>query len=138
MEQYDSVTELVRDGDNLGFILDERGQGEPRWREKFAAALEYEGCHNLKFALDISQNLSCYEWVPRDGLKEFAAENLRSYGVSEELIQSGNIHLKDYAEDLLETSGYMEASGETGYLIRNSREFVREYTAQKQDGMTMQ
>lgn len=138
MEQYDSVTELVRDGDNLGFILDEQGQGEPHWREKFAAALEYEGCHTLKFALDISQNLSCYEWVPRDGLKEFAAKNLRSYGVSEKLIQSGNIHLKDYAEDLLETSGYMEASGETGYLIRNSREFVREYTAPEQGGMTMQ
>ena len=132
MEQYDSVT------DNLGFILDEQGQGEPHWREKFAAALGYEGCHTLKFALDISQNLSCYEWVPRDGLKEFAAKNLRSYGVSEELIQSGNIHLKDYAEDLLETSGYMEASGETGYLIRNSREFVREYTAPEQGGMTMQ
>lgn len=138
MEQYDSVTELVRDGDNLGFILDEQGQGEPHWREKFAAALEYEGCHTLKFALDISQNLSCYEWVPCDGLKEFAAKNLRSYGVSEELIQSGNINLRDYAEDLLETSGYMEASGETGYLIRNSREFVREYTAQEQGGMTMQ
>ena len=76
--------------------------------------------------------------MPRDGLKEFAAKNLRSYGVSEELIQSGNIHLKDYAEDLLETSGYMEASGETGYLIRNSREFVREYTAPEQGGMTMQ
>ena len=32
----------------------------------------------------------------------------------------------------------MEASGETGYLIRNSREFVREYTAPEQGGMTMQ
>lgn len=128
--QYDNVTELVRDGDNLGYILDEQGQGAPHWMEKFAAALEYEGCHTLKFVLDISQNLHCYEWVPHDNLKEFAAKNLRSYGVSEELIQSGNINLKDYAEDLLDTSGYMEASGDTGYLIRNSREFVRKYTAE--------
>ena len=71
-------------------------------------------------------------------MKEFAADKLRSLGVPEALIQSGNINLVDYAEDLLDTSGYMEASGETGYLTRNSREFVREYTAQKQDGMTMQ
>lgn len=138
MKQYNSIAELIRDGDNLGCALDERGQGEAHWMEKFAAALEYEDCHTLKFALDISQNLHCYEWVPHDKLKEFAADKLRSLGVPEALIQSGNINLVDYAEDLLDTSGYMEASGETGYLIRNSREFVREYTAQKQDGMTMQ
>ena len=134
MEQYGSITELVRDGDNLGFILDELGWDGP----KFAAALEYEGCHTLKLALDISQNLHCYEWVPHDNLKEFAADKLRSLGVPETLIQSGNINLVDYAEDLLDTSGYMEASGETGYLIRNSREFVREYTTPEQGGMTMQ
>ena len=58
----------------------------------------------------------------------------------EELIQSGDIDLKAYAEDLLETSGYMEANDESGYLIRNAREFVREYTAQQQtqEDMTMQ
>ncbi len=129
-KQYSSITDLVRDGGNLGYVLAEQGQGEAHWLDKFAAALEYEDCRTLKFALDISQNLHCYEWVPRDSLKEFAARNLRSYGVSEELIQSGDINLKDYAEDLLETSGYMESSDESGYLIRNSREFVREYTAE--------
>lgn len=143
MEQYSSVTELVRDGDNLGFVLDEQGQGEPHWLEKFAAALEYEGCHTLKFALDISQNLRCYEWVSREGLADFAAEHLRSCGVSEKLIQSGTIDLDAYAEDLLETSGYMEASGEIGYVRRNTREFIREYTlkepcAEQKAGMAMQ
>ncbi len=68
MEQYDSVIELVRDGGNLGFVMEEQGQGEPYWLEKFAAALEYEGCRSLKFALDISQNLHCYDWVPKRGL----------------------------------------------------------------------
>ena len=129
MKQYDSVTDLVRDGDNLGYVLDEQGQGAPHWLEKFAAALEYENCRTLKFALDISQNLHCYEWVPRGSLKEFAADNLRSHGVSEALIQSGNINLREYGSDLLDASGYMEASGETGYLVRNSQIFVHEYTA---------
>ena len=126
MSQYSSVTELVRDGDNLGFVLAEQGQGKAHWMDKFAAALEYEDCRTLKFALDISQNLHCYEWVPSSGIKEFAVNNLRSCGVSEELIQSGNIDLDDYAEYLLESSGYMEAGSETGYLTRNSREFVRD------------
>ena len=138
MKQYDSVTDLVRGGDNLGYVLDEQGQGDPHWLEKFAAALEYEGCRTLRFALDISQNLDCYEWVPCSGLEDFAARHLRSCGVSDELIHSGHIRLESYGSDLLETSGYMLTSSETGYLIRNSREFVREYTAQEQGGMTMQ
>lgn len=138
MEQYDSATELVRDGDSLGFVLDEQGQGEPNWLKKFAAALEYEGCHTLKFALDISQNLHCYEWISSEGLADFAARHLRDEGVPEELIQSGAINLDDYAEDLLETSGYMQTSGETGYMTRNNRQFIYEYSGPSDSGMTMQ
>lgn len=104
-KQYSSITDLVRDGDNLGYVLAEQGQGKAHWLDKFAAALEYEDCRTLKFALDISQNLRCYEWVPSSGIKEFAANNLRSCGVPEELIQSGNIDLDAYAEDLLERQG---------------------------------
>ena len=138
MEQYDSVTELVRDGDSLGFILEEQGQGEPCWLERFAAALEYEGCRTLKFALDISQNLRCYDWISSETLADFAAEHLRDKSVSEELIRSGCIDLDSYAEDLLETSGYMEASGETGYIRRNTNQFIYEYSKPSTPGMTMQ
>lgn len=136
--QYSSVSELVRDGNNLGHIMDEQGQGEPHWLEKFAAALEYENCRTLKFALDISQNMHCYEWVSGEELADFAANHLRSCGVPEELIQSGAINFDDYAEDLLETSGYMLTGGETGYVTRNNREFIHEYTAPDRAGMTMQ
>lgn len=140
MKQYDSIRELVRDGDSLGFALDEQGQGEPCWLEKFAAALEYEDCRSLNFALDIAQNLRCYEWVPGGELEDFAAEHLRGLGASEDLLKSGAVDLKRYAEDLLETSGYMQASGETGWLLRNCQEFIREHTAPAngQGGMTMQ
>lgn len=137
-KQYGCIEEMVRDGDSLGYILAEKGQGEPHWLEKFAAALEYENCHNLKFALDISQNLHCYEWIPSEGLADFAANHLRSCGVPEELIQSGAIDLDNYAEDLLETSGYVLSSGETGYLIRNARQFIYEYSKPNTPEMTMQ
>jgi len=87
MEQYDSIAELIRDGNNLGYILDERGQGEAHWMEKFAAVLEYEGCHSLRFALDISQNLRYYEWKPYGDLAASAKQMLKTIGVPEELIR---------------------------------------------------
>ena len=128
MEQYDDVADLLYDGQNLGYVLLERGRGEEGWQKKFAAALEFESCRDLKLLLDISQNMSCYEWVPSEGLKDFAAEHLRSCGVSDQLIQSGCIDLEGYAEDLLENSGYMLTGDESGYMTRNNRPFVREYT----------
>lgn len=44
-------------------MLQEQGQGEPRFLEKFRAALEYEQCHDLKLALDIAGNLNCYDYL---------------------------------------------------------------------------
>ena len=126
--QYKSIETLVRDCNNLGVILDEQGQGEVHWMDRFLAALEYEGCHTLPFALDISQNLDCYEWLSVDGLEDFAASHLRSCGVSDELIQSGCINLTSYAEDLLETSGYMLTADESAYVIRNNRAFNCEFS----------
>ncbi len=138
VEQYGSVSDLVTDANNLGYVLDEQGQGEAHWREKFAAALEYEGCLTLRFALDISQSLNLYEWVSQDDLADYAEKHLRSLGVKEELIQSGCIDLKGYAKNLLETSGYMQTSGKTGYLLRDEQSFIYRYTAPEQGGMTMQ
>lgn len=135
MEQYNSVAELVRDGAALGYILDEHGQGEPYWEEKFAAAMEYENCRTLKFALDISQNLHCYEWIPDSKIEDVAVKRLLSCGVSEDLVRSGCIDLKRYAEDLLATSGYMQASDESGFLIRNEKQFDYEYAEQGEDAV---
>ena len=132
MEQYDDIRDLLQDGHNLWYVLDEQGQGMPQWREKFAAALELESCRDLRLALDISQNIVCYEWVPGEGLTDFAAEHLRSCHVSEELIQSGCIDLDGYAEDLLESSGYTLTADESGYVARNNCPFIREYTQEQE------
>lgn len=137
MEQYDSIEELIRDGDNLGFMLDERGQGMENFMDKLASALEYEDCRTLRFALDISQNLACYEYIPCEDLEALAKKQLAAEGVSQELLGSGCIDLERYAEDLLESAGYALNGGETGYIARNNREFVREYTSPELGGMTM-
>lgn len=131
-EQYDCIEDLVLDGNNLGVVLDECGQGAEDWIERFAAALEYESCHSLRFALDIFQNLNCYEWVSCDKLEEFASDYLRSCGVSEDLIQSGSINLTSYVEDLLENSGYMLIAGESAYVTRNAQTFSYNYSTDRE------
>ena len=42
MEQYDDMGELMWDGNNLGFVLEERGQGMPDFIGRFTAALNSE------------------------------------------------------------------------------------------------
>lgn len=138
MAQYSDPVELVNDGDDLGYVLDEQGQGMPNFMEKFFAALEYEGCRSLRFALDISQNLHCYEWVSRNNLKDFGKARLRESGVSPELIDSGYIDLDAYAADLLESEGYTLTNDKSAYIARNDKEFIYERSTPEEAGMTMQ
>ena len=138
MEQYADALELVNDGSDLGYALEEQGQGTPRFLERFAAALEFENCHDLRFALDIIQNLHCYEWIPCDSLKEFGRRKLLEAGVAEELLSSGCIDLEGYAADLLEEAGYVLTAAESAYITRNSREFIYERSAPEEAGMTME
>lgn len=65
-DQYstENLEKLIRDGNNLGFVLAEQWQGAPHGMEQFLAALEYEDCTRLDQALDISQNLDCYDFLP--------------------------------------------------------------------------
>lgn len=138
MAQYSSVSELVSDGNNLGHILEDQDQNELFWLVKIFDILQYEDCHTLKFAMDIIQNLHCYEWVPRDELEKIAINHLQEKRVPDELIKSGTIDLKDYAGELLELSGYKQVSDKPCYITRNNLEFIREYTAPSGAGMTMQ
>ncbi|WP_347491230.1 hypothetical protein ABDB91_08830 [Desulfoscipio sp. XC116] len=64
LEQDDSLDNLVWDGSNLGYVLGEQWQGKPHAMKQFQAAMEYEGCDRLDFALDISQNLHGYDFLP--------------------------------------------------------------------------
>ena len=137
MEQYGDALELIKDGNDLGYALDEQGQGTPHFMERFAAALEYENCRDLRFALDIVQNLRCYEWIPCDSLKKLGQQKLREAGASEELLSSGCIDLAEYAVDLLEEAGYVLTAGESAYITRNNREFIYERSIPEEAGMSI-
>ena len=139
MEQYDSVADLIYDGISLGFVLDEHGQGSPDFMERYTAALELEHCRNLRFALDISQNRCCYDWVSSADLEASATGILLDAGVPEELIHACGIDLAGYKAHLLEEDGY-SLSADGSYIRRNYEEFHYSYSTPipEQSGMTMQ
>ena len=142
MEQYDNLADLLYDGQELGYVLAERGQGSLTFMDRYAAALELEHCRNLRFALDISQNLQCYDWVQCADLETSAEVLLLDAGVSEELIRASGIDLTAYKAHLLEQDGYTPTADGLGYIRRNAKEFHYQYSTpaqpQEEPGMAMQ
>lgn len=74
----ESLEKLIRDGNNLGYVLDEQWQGAPHAMDHFLAALEYEDCRRLDHALDISQNLDCYDFLPPGAEQAGAGPEMQS------------------------------------------------------------
>ena len=137
--EYGDLADLIYDGQNLGIILDERGQGQPYFIERFQAALELEGCDTLKEAIDISQNLHCYDLVLANDLEHYGQKALHHEYIH---IQDGSeifsdcIDYKGYARQLLEQKGFQCVLNGKAYVARNDQTFVSEY-AQSPPEMTM-
>ena len=118
--QYDDLLELIYDGQNLGVLLDEQGQGMPGFHARFAAAMDYENCHQLRAAVDIAQNLSSYEYVPALKLREYAMEDLADKGLLEKVQKySESFAYEEYAAELLQRDGYIMTADELGFVLRN-------------------
>ena len=66
------LANLIYNGNNLGFLLDGRGQGVPHFHEKFRAALTYEKGSSLPITLDIAQNLRCYNFMAETDVQAYA------------------------------------------------------------------
>lgn len=127
-EQYDRASDLVYDGQNLGFVLDERGQGMQNFMELYAGALEYEDCRTLAEALDIAENLNRYEVVPADGLREYAEQELKKQGVTLPESVAASFRYEEYAANLLEQRGFIPTRDESVYVGKEGQTF---------SGMTM-
>lgn len=132
-EQYDDLASLIYDGQNLGIVLGERGQGMPDFLERYTAALEYEGCHRLDQAVEIGMNIRGYTYVPEAGLHDYAVDALKENGW---LMFDGLRECFDfegYAKALLAERGFQPTSDGRGYIAGPA--------APEQDhlpGMTMQ
>ena len=118
--QYDDLLELIYDGQNLGCLLDEQGQGMPGFHARFAAAMDYENCRQLRAAVDIAQNLSSYEYVPALKLREYAMEDLADKGLLEKVQKySESFAYEEYAAELLQRNGYIMTADELGFVRRD-------------------
>ena len=129
-DQYDNVEELIQDGNDLGVILEEQGQGMPDFMPKFLAALDLEDCHNLKQALDISQNLACYDFVKESDVALYGKQELEAQGVAglDEPDVDRCIDYKGCGTESLAMKGYVLTDDESGYIRRNQRDFFYDRT----------
>ena len=116
LTQYDSLSDLIYDGQNLGFTLDEHGQGQQNFEQLFAAALEYEDCRTLSEALDISRRLHDFELVPMEGLKDYAEKLLAENGVTLPENVATAFNYEEYATEQLESKGYLLNRDESAYI----------------------
>ena len=128
VSEYHELADLIYDGNDLGFLLDEQGQGMPHFNEKFHAALAYEKCTRLGAALDIAQNLRCYDFVPREDVESFAEKFLESKG-----IEAGHVSLlsecmdrESYGRYLLAQQGYQQHAASGSFIRRNQLDFCYE------------
>jgi hypothetical protein len=116
MEQYDRISDLVYDGQNLGFVLDERGQGMENFTELYAGALQYEDCASLAEALDIAENLNRYDFVPMRDLREYARKELNNRGIELPPLAAGVFQYEEYAAQCLQENGFVLNTAENAYI----------------------
>ena len=131
--QYDNVEDLFYDANNMGFLLEERFRGAPDFREKFAAALEYENCATLADAVSIGDDASSYDIVKVENLRELAKQELHDRGVPSEMHDA--ISLEAYGERSLLDRGYRKIQDGTlfvGRLEQSEERGDRQPTPEKQ------
>lgn len=128
LSQYDSAGDLVRHAIDFGYVWAERGQGEPHWVEKWQAVMELEDCHRLDLALDLAQNLHCYEFIPRDmDLVQYGMELAQKEGVlNQDPLLNECFDSVAYAQHHMAKYGL--SSTDHGYAARNGREILCVYS----------
>ena len=116
--QYGSIAKLIYDGNNLGFVLDERGQGMRNFMELYQAALEYEDCSTLAEALDIAENLTRYKLVPLPGVKDYAMDELKKSGVKLSDAATAAFDFERYGVELMEEHGFIFSEDVQAYISK--------------------
>lgn len=127
-EQYETIEELIIDGNNLGYLLDEPYDDKDFFLEHLKSAMELENCTRLDYALDISQNLDCYDYLPKTA-------NLERYGrlvadrdkiVKEGSILGDNFDYVKYAKADIEKEELV--SCKYGFIKRNDEKFHYQFS----------
>ena len=126
--QYDSIEELIESGNNLGYACDEQDQGKDFYMEHLESAMEIEGCSRLDFALDISQNLDCYDFVPKGAnFEKYGRIMAEKHGiVKPDSILGENFDYVKYAMAVIEKEELEPCKH--GFIKRNEEKFYYEFS----------
>ena len=111
------LEDLIYDGQNLGFILQEQNQGQKDFLQTYLWALEHEDCTTLPAALEIAQHLNRYQVVYTDQLQDVAKAELRSAGSTLDPAVAGCFNLERYGLDLLRNKGYIQTADGRAYIL---------------------
>ena len=133
--QYDNLADLVYDGQELGILLDKRGQGSPDFLERFSAALELESCRRLYDALNIASSLSGYDHISKDRFLDKVTEevNGQEWAKGGDAVK-GCFDYAAYAAALAEQQGYQTTADGLNYIRKRDSPVLE----QQQGGMIMQ
>lgn len=133
-DQYSDLADLIYDGQNMGFLLNEQGQGSPDFLERFAAALELENCCRMDDAVNIAENLSGYDVISRDKFLDNVTEELskQAWAKGGDAVK-GCFDYAAYAAALAEQQGYQVTDDECYYIRKRDSPVLEQQT-----GMTMQ
>ena len=111
------LDDLIYDGQNLGFILQEQDQGQKDFLRTYLWALEHEHCTTLPGALDVAQGLHHYKIVPTDKLRDFAEAELRAGQGKLNPAVARCFDLERYGRDLLVQRGYTQTTDGGAYIL---------------------
>lgn len=131
--QYERIGDLVHDGQELGFLLDE--QYSPDFFERLSAALEFEHCRRLDDAYRISCELNDYNLVSVDAFIDQVKQKLdgQRWAQCGDAVKN-SFNYAAYTTALAEQQGYQVTDDESYFIRkRDSPELEQQPT-----GMTMQ
>ena len=131
--QYERIHDLVHDGQELGFLLDE--QYSPEFFERLSAALEFEHCRRLDDAYRISCELNDYNLVSVDAFIDQVKQKLDG----QRWAQCGDavkncFNYAAYAAAQAERQGYQVTDDESYFIRKRDSPELEQQPA----GMTMQ
>ncbi len=130
-----NLADLVYDGQELGILLDKRGQGSPDFLERFSAALELESCRRLYDALNIASSLNGYDYISKDRFLDKVTEevNGQEWAKGGDAVK-GCFDYAAYAAALAEQQGYQTTADGLNYIRKRDSPVLE----QQQGGMIMQ
>lgn len=111
------LDDLIYDGQNLGFILQEQNQGQKNFLRTYLWALEHARCTTLPGALDVAQGLHHYQIAPTDKLRDFAEAELRAAQGKLDPAVASCFDLERYGRDLLQHKGYTQTADGGAYIL---------------------